>query len=118
MSLNILVSGELCRAPVRKTSRKGGRPLVTAALLCRPSEDSTMLIGVVAFGAAADVLEGSKIGDPIAASGPARPSRWRGNESENVALTMLAKQVLRMHPTRRSELEDAVDEDAERAATE
>lgn len=108
MSLNIMVSGEVIQPPARKISNKGNRPMVTAALLVRPSDDTKLLVGVVAFGQAADVLERCSEGDTIAASGPARPQRWRGGEHDPLALQLLAKHVMVMNHAPRAELEAAV----------
>jgi len=109
MSLSILATGEIVNAPARKISNKGNRPMVTAALLVRPTEDTRLLIGVVAFGQAADVLERCKEGDTISASGPARPEKWRSSEPAQLALQLLAKHVMVMQSARREELDAASD---------
>ena len=114
MSLNILVTGEIVNAPAHKISNKGNRPMVTAALLVRPTEDTKLLVGVVAFGQASEVLERCNVGDTISASGPARPEKWRSGEPSRLALQLLAKHVMVMHTARRGEQEEA--DDAEQVA--
>ncbi len=99
MSLHILAAGSLIADPVRRSGAKGD---FATATLRTATDDGAILVSVIAF-AAAEQLLAHQQGDAIAVAGRSTLRSWTKDGETKFGLSVVAEQITSAAAARRAD---------------
>src|SRR5215212_2250031 len=103
MSLPILAIGSLIADPIERTGAKGN---FATAMLRVSTDDGAVLVSVIAFDNAVEILLAHRLGTTLAVSGRARLSSWSGRDgAEHHGLSLFIEQIASASAARRADTE-------------
>jgi single-stranded DNA-binding protein len=105
MSLYVLVTGPLIAEPQRRTGASG-KDFATGTLRVATDDDS-ILVSVIGFGDAAEMLLAHRHGSTLAVSGRAKLTSWRGksDDKEHHGLSVVIEHIASASAARRADAE-------------